>query len=82
VTDARYSLMLFHKYRNSSPTQLRIVRDGLHRAPITPGFAAEKTPVIDGVCVSAAGYQYKRAARTIWRWYSSVNTSSAAARER
>jgi hypothetical protein len=79
VTDAKYSLMLFHKYRNSSPTQLRIVRDGLHRAPITPGFAAEKTPLIDGVCVSALGYPYKRAARKIWRWYSSVNSSSAAA---
>ena len=82
VTDARYSLMLFHKYRDSSPTQLRIVRDGLHRAPITPGFAAEKTPVIDGVCVSAAGYPYKRAARKIWRWYSSINSSSLAAAAR
>jgi hypothetical protein len=69
VVDARYSLTLFHKYRNSSVTQLRIVRDGLHRAPVTPGFAAEKTPVLDGVCVSAAGYPYKRAARKIWRWY-------------
>lgn len=75
VADARYSLMLFHKYRHSSPTQLRIVRDGLHRAPVTPGFAAEKTPVIDGVCVSAAGYNYKRAARKIWRWYSHLNTT-------
>ena len=75
VTDARYSLMLFHKYRHSSPTQLRIVRDGLHRAPVTPGFAAEKTPVIDGVCVSAAGYNYKRAARKIWRWYTFLNTT-------
>ena len=81
VTDAKYSLMLFHKYRNSSPTQLRIVRDGLHRAPITPGFAAEKTPVIDGVCVSALGYPYKRAARKIWRWYSSINSSSVGGRE-
>ena len=70
VVDARYSLTLFHKYRNSSITQLRIVRDGLHRAPVTPGFAAEKTPVLDGVCVSAAGYPYKQAARKIWRWYS------------
>jgi hypothetical protein len=82
VMDAKYSLMLFHKYRNSSPTQLRIVRDGLHRAPITPGFAAEKTPVIDGVCLSSAGYPYKRAARKIWRWYSSVNSSWVAARDR
>jgi hypothetical protein len=70
VVDAQYSLNLFHKYRNSSVTQLRIVRDGLHRAPVTPGFAAEKTPVLDGVCVSAAGYSYKRAGRKIWRWYS------------
>jgi hypothetical protein len=70
IVDARYSFILFHKYRNSSVTQLRIVRDGLHRAPVTPGFAAEKTPVLDGVCVSAAGYPYKRAARKIWRWYS------------
>jgi hypothetical protein len=69
IVDAKYSLTLFHKYRNSSVTQLRIVRDGLHRAPITPGFAAENTPVIDGVCVSAAGYPYKRAARKILRWY-------------
>ncbi|KAL3779364.1 hypothetical protein ACHAWO_001359 [Cyclotella atomus] len=70
IVDARYSLILFHKYRNASVTQLRIVRDGLHRAPVTPGFAAEKTPVLDGVCVSAAGFPYKRAARKIWRWYS------------
>lgn len=70
IVDATHSLALFHKYRNSSITQLRIVRDGLHRAPVTPGFAAEKTPVLDGVCVSAAGYPYKRAARKIWRWYS------------
>lgn len=69
VVDARYSLMLFHKYRNSSVTQLRIVRDGLHRAPITPSFASENSPVVDGVCVSAAAYPYKRAARKIWRWY-------------
>jgi len=71
VVDAKYSLTLFHKYRNASVTQLRILRDGLHRAPITPGFAQEKTPVIDGVCLSALGYPYKRAARKIWRWYSS-----------
>mmetsp|Transcript_28975 Transcript_28975/g.61017 ORF Transcript_28975/g.61017 Transcript_28975/m.61017 type:complete len:616 (+) Transcript_28975:468-2315(+) len=70
ITDAKYSLILFHKYRNSSVTQLRIVRDALHRAPITPGFVAENSPVIDGVCVSSAAYRYKRAARTIWRWYS------------
>ena len=76
VTDARYSLMLFHKYRHSSPTELRIVRDGLHRAPVTPGFAAEKTPVIDGVCVSALGYNYKRAARKIWRWYTCLNNTT------
>ncbi|KAL3798046.1 hypothetical protein HJC23_012337 [Cyclotella cryptica] len=69
IVDARYSLILFHKYRNSSVTQLRIVRDGLHRAPVTPGFAAEKTPVLDGVCVSSAAYPYKRAGRKIWRWY-------------
>mmetsp|Transcript_33610 Transcript_33610/g.61894 ORF Transcript_33610/g.61894 Transcript_33610/m.61894 type:complete len:249 (-) Transcript_33610:388-1134(-) len=69
VVDARYSLLLFHKYRNSSVTQLRILRDGLHRAPVTPSFSSEKTPVVDGVCVSAAGYRYKRAARNIWRWY-------------
>mmetsp|Transcript_24747 Transcript_24747/g.53385 ORF Transcript_24747/g.53385 Transcript_24747/m.53385 type:complete len:671 (+) Transcript_24747:351-2363(+) len=69
ITDAQYSLLLFHKYRNSSVTQLRIVRDGLHRAPITPGFAQENGPVIDGVCLSGAGYPYKRAARMIWRWY-------------
>lgn len=69
VVDARYSLLLFHKYRNSSVTQLRIVRDGLHRAPITPSFASRGTPVVDGVCVSVAAYPYKRAARKIWKWY-------------
>ena len=79
IDDAKYSLTLFHKYRNSSVTQLRIVRDGLHRAPITPGFAAENTPVVDGVCVSAAGYRYKFAARKIWRWYSGKKTQSSQA---
>lgn len=76
VVDAMYSLALFRKYRDSSVTQLRIVKDGLHRAPITPGFAAENAPVIDGVCVSAAGYPYKRAARRIWRWYLGRRQSS------
>lgn len=70
IIDAKYSLVLFHKYRDSSVTQLRIVRDGLHRAPITPSFADENTPLIDGVCLRATGYQYKRAARKIWHWYS------------
>mmetsp|Transcript_36791 Transcript_36791/g.78421 ORF Transcript_36791/g.78421 Transcript_36791/m.78421 type:complete len:713 (+) Transcript_36791:203-2341(+) len=69
VVDARYSLSLFQKYRNSSVTQLRIVRDGLHRAPITPSFSSEFSPVVDGVSVSAAAYPYKRAGRKIWRWY-------------
>eukprot|EP00577_Skeletonema_sp_RCC1716_P009261 CAMPEP_0113411046 /NCGR_PEP_ID=MMETSP0013_2-20120614/22034_1 /TAXON_ID=2843 ORGANISM="Skeletonema costatum, Strain 1716" /NCGR_SAMPLE_ID=MMETSP0013_2 /ASSEMBLY_ACC=CAM_ASM_000158 /LENGTH=700 /DNA_ID=CAMNT_0000297329 /DNA_START=354 /DNA_END=2456 /DNA_ORIENTATION=+ /assembly_acc=CAM_ASM_000158 len=69
ISDASYSLKLFHKYRNAGVTQLRIVRDGLHRAPPTPSFSQEFTPVIDGVCVSAAGYKYKRAARKISRWY-------------
>ena len=75
VVDAQYSLTLFHKYRDASATQLRIVRDGLHRAPITPGFAAENAPVIDGVCLSALGYPYKRAARKIWRWYAKRQSS-------
>lgn len=69
ISDASYSLKLFHKYRNAGVTQLRIVRDGLHRAPPTPSFSQENAPVIDGVCVSAAGYRYKRAARKILRWY-------------
>ncbi|KAL7496321.1 hypothetical protein ACHAWT_004855 [Skeletonema menzelii] len=69
ISDASYSLKLFHKYRNAGVTQLRIVRDGLHRAPPTPSFSQEYTPVIDGVCVSAAGYKHKRAARKIWSWY-------------
>jgi len=79
IIDAKYSLMLFHKYRNASTTEIRVVRDALHRAPITPGFAAEKTPVIDGVCVSAAGYPHKHAARVIWRWFSGKKTKVAVA---
>lgn len=77
ITDAQYSLLLFHKYRNVSVTQLRIVRDGLHRAPITPGFAQENTPVIDGVCVSAMGYHYKRAGRKILRWYTAKKQATS-----
>ena len=75
ISDASYSLKLFHKYRNAGVTQLRIVRDGLHRAPPTPSFSQENTPVIDGVCVSALGYNYKRAARKIWRWYAGKKTA-------
>lgn len=75
ISDASYSLKLFHKYRNAGVTQLRIVRDGLHRAPPTPSFSQENTPVIDGVCVSASGYNYKRAARKIWRWYAGKKTA-------
>jgi len=69
ISDSSYSLKLFHKYRNAGVTQLRIVRDGLHRAPPTPSFSQEYSPVIDGVCVSQSGYRHKRAARKIWRWY-------------
>lgn len=71
VDDARYSILLFNKYQKAPAPLLRAVRDSLHRAPITPGFAAEN-PVVDGVCMSKAGYLQKHAARFIWRWWQSV----------
>jgi len=71
VDDARYSILLFNKYQKAPTLLLRAVRDSLHRAPITPGFAAEN-PVVDGVCMSKAGYLQKHAARFIWRWWQSV----------
>lgn len=77
VLDARYSLTLFHKYRYSSVTRLRIVRDGLHRAPATLGFAAENSPVLDSVCVSKAAYPHRRAARRIWQWYQAQKTQES-----
>eukprot|EP00562_Extubocellulus_spinifer_P032654 CAMPEP_0178729234 /NCGR_PEP_ID=MMETSP0699-20121125/28856_1 /TAXON_ID=265572 /ORGANISM="Extubocellulus spinifer, Strain CCMP396" /LENGTH=441 /DNA_ID=CAMNT_0020381137 /DNA_START=2671 /DNA_END=3996 /DNA_ORIENTATION=+ len=68
VDDARYSILLFNKYRTAEPPLLRAVRDSLHRAPITPGFSV-KNPVVDGVCMSRAGYVVKHSARFIWRWW-------------
>ena len=71
VDDARYSILLFNKYQKAPGPMLRAVRDSLHRAPITAGFAAEN-PVVDGVCMSRAGYIHKHAARFIWRWWLNV----------
>jgi len=75
--DAKYSVVLFNKYRESGPPQLRAVRDSLHRAPPTPGFAAGM-PVCDGVCMSREGYRVRRAGRTIWRWYTQIKRGEAA----
>lgn len=69
--DARYSLVLFRRYRSASVPMLRAVRDSLHRAPITPSFAMG-SPVVDGVCLSYEGYRMKEAARFIWQWWSSL----------
>lgn len=75
--DAKYSVILFNKYGNASPAELRAVRDSLHRAPPTPGFAATM-PVCDGVCMSREGYRLRRAGRTIWRWYTAHKRGEAA----
>jgi len=71
VDDARYSMRLFRRYQEAPVALLRAVRDSLHRAPVTPGFAADH-PVVDGVCMSRAGYAQKHAARFIWRWWQRV----------
>merc|ERR1711862_98453 len=68
VTDAKYSLILFHKYRKQSVPMIRAIRDSLHRAPPTPSFV-QIYPVIDGVCLSNLSYKYKHAARFIWTWW-------------
>jgi len=67
VTDAKYSLMLFSKYKESSPQMLRAVRDSLHRSIPTNSFASGN-PVVDGVCLSPHGYRLKNAARFILAW--------------
>lgn len=71
VMDAKYSLILFRKYRCASPELLRAVRDSLHRAPPTPSFAAEN-PIVDGVVLSLAGYKLKWTGRFIWKWWMKV----------
>mmetsp|Transcript_33651 Transcript_33651/g.39201 ORF Transcript_33651/g.39201 Transcript_33651/m.39201 type:complete len:481 (-) Transcript_33651:65-1507(-) len=68
IMDAKYSLLLYHKYRSATPEMLRAVRDSLHRAPVTASFASEN-PVVDGVVLSPQGYKLKWAARSIWRWW-------------
>ena len=68
IMDAKYSLLLFRKYKSASPELLRAVRDSLHRAPPTPSFAAEN-PVLGGVVLSLAGYRLKWAGRFIWKWW-------------
>ena len=68
VMDAKYSLMLFEKYKDKSPAMLRAVRDSLHRVKATASFASEN-PVVDGVCLSPLGYKMKASARKIWRWW-------------
>jgi len=69
--DAKYSLVLFHKYRSAPAAQLRAIRDSLHRAPITNSFSYD-CPLIDGVCMSINSYKYKWAGRFIWKWYSAL----------
>ena len=73
VTDAMYSLRLFHKYREADPNLLRAIRDTLNRAPPTPGFSSTH-PVIDGVCMSKRGFIMKHNARFIWKWYTEYAT--------
>ena len=68
VMDAKYSLLLFNKYRSAPPVMLRAVRDSLHRSPVTASFASEN-PVLDGVCLSSLGYKLKASARFIWTWW-------------
>lgn len=68
VTDARYSLRLFNKYKAADSNLLRVIRDTLNRAPPTIGFSSTY-PVIDGVCMSKRGFLMKHHARFIWRWY-------------
>ena len=75
--DAKYAVLLFNKYRDATPQHLRAIRDSLHRAPITKGFAATN-PVVEGVCMSHEGYGYKRAGRTIWRWYTKTKRGEPA----
>ena len=68
VMDAKYSLLLFHKYRKAPIAMLRAVRDSLHRSPATASFASGN-PVLDGVVLSPIGYKMKGSARFIWRWW-------------
>jgi len=70
VMDAKYSLMLFEKYKDKSPSMMRAVRDSLHRVKATASFASEN-PVVDGVCLSQLGYKMKASARKIWKWWNS-----------
>ena len=71
VVDAKYSLILFKKYRGAPVQLLRAVRDSLHRSPTTASFASEN-PVIDGVVLSSIGFKMKASARFIWAWWLSV----------
>lgn len=68
VMDAKYSLILFRKYRDAPVGMLRAVRDSLHRSPMTASFASEN-PVIEGVVLSPLGYKLKAAGRFIWKWW-------------
>lgn len=75
VMDAKYSLILFEKYKHASSSLLRAVRDSLHRAQTTASFAS-LNPVVDGVCLSPFGYKMKASARKIWRWWKATKYSS------
>lgn len=68
IMDAKFSLILFNKYRCAPPPLLRAIRDTLHRAPPTPSFAAEN-PLVGGVVLSIGGYRLKWTGRFIWKWW-------------
>jgi len=72
--DAKYSLVLFNKYRKAPGSMLRAVRDSLHRAPATASFASTN-PVVDGVVLTHIGYKMKASARLIWVWWSQHKTN-------
>ena len=72
--DAKYSLVLFNKYRKAPGSMLRAVRDSLHRAPATASFASTN-PVVDGVVLTHIGYRMKASARLIWVWWSHHKTN-------
>lgn len=68
LTDARYSLRLFHTYRKADVGYLRALRSSIARAPPTKSFA-QKWHFINGVALGKDSYRAKDAARFLWRWF-------------
>ena len=72
VLDAKYSVMLFNRYRGKEQNEMKFVRDSLSRTSATDSFSI-KYPVVDGVAMSKDGTRVMIMGQRICRWWKAIS---------